>query len=145
MSFTVQVTDTSSSPTIVSGTVTWKDGNLGGTFNPSSCIVSSGSCTVSYTPPTNYGGAITITASYGGDATHSGSSGTSILTTTVIHSVVTTITSATSSGSQVQFTATLADTSSHQITPVGTVTWSDGNVGGTFSRSSCILSSGSCT
>ncbi|MDE1875441.1 MAG: hypothetical protein KGH86_01230 [Thaumarchaeota archaeon] len=137
--------DTSTLPTITTGTVTWSDGNLGGTFNPSSCILSSGTCTVTYTSPTNYGGTITIVTSYNGDGTHSGSTGTSTLTATTIRSVTTTITSATSSGSQVQFTATLADVSSPQITPTGTVTWSDGNIGGTFDQSSCILSSGICT
>jgi len=145
VSFTVRVMDTSTLPTITTGTVTWSDGNLGGIFNPSSCTISSGTCTVSYTPPANYGGIVTITTNYGGDGTHSGSTGTSTLTVTAIHSVTTTITSSTSSGSQVQFTATLADTSSPQIIPTGTVTWSDGNIGGTFDQSSCIISSGTCT
>jgi|GEM_PF-945498 len=144
VSFTVRVMDTSTLPTITTGTVTWSDGNLGGTFNPSSCNLSSGTCTVSYTPPANYGGTITITTIYNGDGTHSGSTGTSTLTTTTTRSVTTTITSATGSGSQVQFTATLADVSSPQIIPTGTVTWSDGNIGGTFDQSSCILSSGTC-
>ncbi len=145
VSLTVRVMDTSTLPTITTGTVTWSDGNLGGTFNPPSCTLSSGTCTVSYTLPANYGGAITIGTSYNGDGTHSGSTGTSTLTATTIPSVTTTITSSTSSGSQVQFTATLADVSNPQITPTGTVTWSDGNIGGTFDQSSCILSSGTCT
>ncbi|MHB8546148.1 MAG: beta strand repeat-containing protein [Nitrosotalea sp.] len=145
ISFTVRVMDTSNLPTIASGIVTWSDGNIGGIFDPSSCTISSDSCTVSYTPPANYGGLITITSSYGGDTTHSASTGTFTLTVTALHSVITTITSTTGSGSQVQFTATLVDASNSQITPTGSVTWSDGNLGGTFSQSSCILSSGSCT
>ncbi|MDE1839327.1 MAG: hypothetical protein KGH87_05335, partial [Thaumarchaeota archaeon] len=144
VSLTVRIMDTSNLPTVATGSVTWSDGNLGGTFSQSSCVLSSGSCTVSYTPPANHGGTITITTNYGGDATHSTSTGTFALTVLTLHSVATTITS-TSSGSQVQFTATLADTSNPQTTPTGSVTWSDGNLGGTFSQSSCVLSSGSCT
>ncbi len=141
----VRVVDTSTLPTIVSGSVTWSDGNLGGTFNPSSCTLSSGTCTVSYTPPANYDGTITISTSYAGDSTHTGSTGTLTLTVPAKHNVTTTITSTTSTGSQVQFTATLADTSSPQTPPTGIVTWNDGNIGGTFSSSSCTLSSGVCT
>ncbi|MDE1728125.1 beta strand repeat-containing protein [Candidatus Nitrosotalea okcheonensis] len=145
ISLTVKVMDTSNLPTTPTGSVTWSDGNLGGTFSPSSCTISSGNCTVSYAPPANHAGTITVTSNYGGDTTHSASTGTFALTVTTIHSVTTTITSTTSSNSKVQFTATLVDTSNPQIAPTGSVTWSDGNLGGTFSQSSCILSSGSCT
>jgi hypothetical protein len=147
VSYTVKVTDMSNSQTISTGTVTWSDGNIGGTFSSSSCTLSSGICTVTYTPPSNYGGTVTITTSYGGDDSHSGSSGTSTLTATVLHTVATTITSSASTlnqGTQVQLTATLVDTSNSPLTPTGSVTWSDGNIGGTFNPTSCTLSSGIC-
>jgi hypothetical protein len=146
--FTVKVTDTSISPLIPTGIVSWSDGNVGGSFNPTACIISSGICFVSYTPPQNYGSTIIITANYGGDGTHSGSSATSTLTASALHVVTTTIVPniiPINSGSQVQFTATLTDTSNLPITPTGFISWSDGNLGGTFSTSSCVLSSGSCT
>ncbi|MDE1843728.1 MAG: hypothetical protein KGI10_00200 [Thaumarchaeota archaeon] len=147
VSYTVKVTDTSNLASIPAGSVTWSDGNIGGTFSPSSCTLSSGSCAVTYTPPSNYGGTVTITGSYGGDDSHSGSSGTSTLTVTVLHGVTTTITSSASTlnqGSQVQLTATLADTTNSPLTPTGSVTWNDGNLGGSFNPTSCTLSSGKC-
>jgi trimeric autotransporter adhesin len=148
VSFTVRVTDTSISPTAPTGMISWSDGNIGGLFNPNTCMISSDICLVSYIPPQNYGNTITITANYVGDSTHSGSSATSTLTSSVLHAVTTTIvqnTAPINSGSQIQFTATLADTSNLPITPTGTISWSDGNIGGTFSTSYCILSSTSCT
>ncbi len=147
VSFTVRVMDTSNLPTIASGTVTWSDDNLGGTFNPPSCTISSGSCTVSYTAPLNYGGTITITTNYGGDATHSGGTGTSTLALDMLHNTTTTVTPntvAVAQGSKVQFTATLADTSISSIV-TGNVSWSDGNAGGSFDTASCMLSSNACT
>ena len=145
--YTIRVSDTSNSATIPTGMVTWSDGNNGGTFSASSCVLSSGSCTVSYTPPTDYSGTITITGSYGGDSAHTSSSATTTLTSTVLHNITTTVTSSASTvkqGSQVQFTATLADTFSTTLTPTGTVTWSDGNLGGTFNPTTCTLSAGNC-
>ncbi|MFZ0843229.1 MAG: hypothetical protein WAN80_05050 [Nitrosotalea sp.] len=148
ITFTVQVTDTSNSPTIPTGIVFWSDGNIGGFFNSATCGISSGVCIVSYMPPQNYVGTITITASYAGDSMHSSSSNTSTLTSSMLHVVITTIVPniiPITPGSEVRFTATLTDTSNLPITPTGTISWSDGNVGGVFSTSYCILSSGICT
>ncbi len=145
--YAIKVTDTSNLGTIPTGLVTWSDGNNGGTFSVSSCALSSGSCTVSYTPPTDYSGTITITGSYGGDSAHTSSSATASLTSTVFHNITTTVTSSASSvkqGSQVQLTATLADTFSSPLTPTGTISWSDGNIGGTFNPNTCTLSSATC-
>src|SRR6185312_3012905 len=145
--YTIKVIDTSNPATTPTGMVTWSDGNNGGTFSVSSCVLSSGSCTVSYTPPTDYSGTITITGSYGGDSTHTSSSAATTLTSTVLHNITTTITSSASTvkqGSQVQLTAKLVDTFSTPLTPTGTVTWSDGNLGGTFNPNTCTLSSGNC-
>jgi FG-GAP repeat/Bacterial Ig-like domain (group 1)/Bacterial Ig-like domain (group 3) len=74
---TATVTDTSGSPTTPTGTVTFSTSGTG-TFAPAnSCTLSgsgsSASCFVTYASTT--AGADTITASYGGDATHSVSSG----------------------------------------------------------------------
>src|SRR6185437_4744530 len=124
--YTIKVTDTSNLGNIPTGLVTWSDGSNGGTFSVSSCALSSGSCTVSYTPPTDYSGTITITGSYGGDSTHTGNSAATTLTSTVLHNITTTITSSASAikqGSQVQMTATLADTFSTPLTPTGTISW----------------------
>ena len=51
ITFTVQVIDTSNSPTIPTGAVFWNDGNIGGSFNSATCGISSGVCIVSYMPP----------------------------------------------------------------------------------------------
>ena len=145
--YTIKVTDTSNLGAIPTGLVTWSDGSNGGTFSVSSCVLSAGSCTVSYTPPTDYSGTITITGSYGGDSTHTGNSAATTLTSTVLHNITTTITSSASAikqGSQVQMTATLADTFSTPLTPTGTISWSDGNLGGTFNPNTCTISSGKC-
>jgi hypothetical protein len=146
--FTVTVTDTSSSPTTPTGIISWSDGNAGGIFNSSSCTLSSTSCTISYTPAANSPSGITITASYGGDSVHSVSTATSTLTINQLHSTTTTIIpnpATVNRGSQTTFTVTVTDTSSSPTTPTGTISWSDGNVGGTFSSTSCLLSSDSCT
>ncbi len=57
---------------------------------------------------------------------------------------VTSSTSIISSGGQVTVTATVTDPTNFQNIPTGAVTWSDENVGGTFSQSSCILSENTC-
>lgn len=133
----VKVSGTSdhSNPT---GTVSWSDGSAGGKFNPISCTLSSGVCSVSYVPPSSFDGTITITGSYGGDSTHYGSSSRSALKVNVIHNVTTTISSSTTTvyqGSQVTLNAILADNSISASIPTGTVTWNDANLGGTFNPS----------
>ena len=149
VTFVVKVNDTYSSPTTPTSTVAWSDGGSGGTFNPpSTCTLSSGSCTTSYTASTNAPSSVTITASYAGDSIHSSSSGSSSLTVNQIHSTTTTVApnpSTVNSGSQVTFTVTVFDSHMSPTTPTGNVTWSGGSAGGTFSHTSCTLSSGSCT
>jgi trimeric autotransporter adhesin len=146
--FVVQVVDIANSQTTPAGTISWSDGGVGGTFSSSLCVLSSGTCTVSYLPPANYTNNITIAATYAGDATHNTSSNTATLKLKELHATATTITSnsyTTSQGSQVKFTVTTVDTSSPNTTPAGTISWNDGNAGGTFNPASCILSSGTCT
>jgi hypothetical protein len=66
-----------------------------------------------------------------------------------LHSTTTTLTpnpASTTPGGSVVFTATVADASgSGASSPSGSVTWSDGGAGGSFSSASCALSSASST
>jgi hypothetical protein len=80
----VAVADNSSSPTTSTGSVAWSDGNQGGTFNPTYCTLVSGDCTTTYTSSANAHSEIKITASYGGDFAHFGSSGTSQVSAIVL-------------------------------------------------------------
>ncbi|HEY3043181.1 MAG TPA: Ig-like domain repeat protein, partial [Vicinamibacterales bacterium] len=80
---TATVTDTSGTPATPTGTVTWSDGGTSGTYN-SPCTLSplsasSSSCSITYGP----GGAfssVTLTASYSGDAAHSTSTDSALIT-----------------------------------------------------------------
>ena len=144
--FTAAVSASSSS--IPTGTVSWNDGNAGGSFAPSSCTILSGSCIVTYTPAMNSPNSVIVTAEYGGDSVHAGSTGTSSVSVSSPSKTVTTVTPNPETiprGSQVQFTASLTDTSSYYEPVTGTVSWSDGNAGGTFNPVSCVLSSDVCT
>src|SRR2546426_3883846 len=86
ITFTARVVDTSSSPTVPTGTVSWSDGNAGGTFSQVSCALSSGICTTVYLPPTGIASGIIITARYQGDSTHLSVLNTSTLTVIIQHS-----------------------------------------------------------
>ena len=146
--FTATVTDTSSLPTIPDGMVSWSDGGAGGTFSLSFCNLSSASCSVSYTPSDNPPNSLTITAQYAGNSAHSGSTGTSVVTVHVQHKTVTSVTPnpvTLVQGANVQLTATLTDVSSLSTTVTGNVSWSDGNAGGSFAQSYCVLSSSVCS
>jgi hypothetical protein len=81
--FTATISDTSIS-SIVSGNISWSDGNAGGSFDNTSCTLSSNACTVYYTPSSSSTNVVTITAAYGGDSTHSGSFGTAQSTVIVL-------------------------------------------------------------
>jgi len=147
ITLTATVADTANSQNVPTGTITWSDGNAGGLFSSTTCTLSAGMCTTSYTPSSSATNSITMTGTYAGDSTHQTSSGTSQLsqsnqdpTSVVITSPQSTI----SSGGQVTMTATVADTLNSQNVPTGTITWSDGNAGGIFGSSSCSLSSGTC-
>src|SRR2546426_930436 len=148
VTFSARVTDTSSSPTTPTGTVSWSDGNAGGTFNQVSCALSSGICTTVYLPPPGVASSITITARYQGDSIHLSASTTSTLTAIIQHSTSLAMApnpAIVDQGLQVTFSVKVMDTSSSPTVPTGTISWTDGNTGGTFSQSSCALSSGNCT
>ena len=148
ISFTAKVSDTGSgTKSPPTGTVSWGDGGAGGSFSGATCTLSSltgtsRKCTVVYTSSSSLGSVI-VTATYLGDATHSGSSGTASLS--VLRGSSTKVTPSKTSETlgillPVIFTATVADTSTGAAsTPTGTVTWSDGGKGGTFSNTTCTL------
>jgi len=147
VTFKATVTDDGQSPTTPSGTVTWSDGGAGGAFSSNTCALtratsSSGSCSVTYKPPPT-AEAVAITAGYSGDSSHGMSSGASALTvgrrstSTSLSPSSTTVTV----GSITTLTATVKDTSvGTKTAPTGTISWSDGGKGGTFSPATCTLS-----
>jgi Bacterial Ig-like domain (group 3) len=147
--FTATVTDDGLSPTTPTGTATWSDGGAGGTFTPATCTLttassSSGSCQAAYKPASK-AGPVTITASYPGDSSHGTSSGTSALTvnTRATSTGVSPSTTTVNAGSVTTLTATVKDTDVGTVTvPTGTISWSDGGAGGTFSSGGvCTLTS----
>ena len=85
-SCTVTVTDTSSSPSIPTGSVSLSTDSTG-TFSSNSCTLATStssvaSCSVSYTPSVVGSGTHLITANYSGDSSHASSNGSSPLTVT---------------------------------------------------------------
>jgi hypothetical protein len=73
--------------------------------------------------------------------------GTNNTSTTSVHNTslsVVTNQNTVQSGSQVTLTATVTDTSSTPTSPTGSVSWSDGGAGGSFSPDSCIVTSNHC-
>ncbi|MGA9228889.1 MAG: hypothetical protein WBV92_01950, partial [Nitrosotalea sp.] len=150
VTFTATVTDPADSQSIPTGTMIWSDGTAGGSFNSSTCDLSSGTCTVTYTPSSNAPNSISITTSYNGDTNHAANSGTTTLTMNSSYSTTSSVTVSPNpatyvSGTAVTFTATVTDPADSQSIPTGTMIWSDGNFGGTFSSSTCTLASGTCT
>ncbi len=77
ISCTATVTDATNSSSTPTGTVTWSSTGGAGSFKNTSCSLSSGSCAVDFTPSTT--SETNIVATYGGDSTHSGSSGSQAL------------------------------------------------------------------
>jgi hypothetical protein len=126
-----------SSPT---GTMTWTSSSVTGRFSSGgSCTLTSGSCSVAYTDTVS--GSPVITATYGGDASNSGSSGSFGLTVTP-RSSSTSLSCAKPFDKAVPITctATVTDRSSGTpITPSGTVNFSASEAG-SFSTTTCSLS-----
>jgi large repetitive protein len=149
VSCTATVTDSSGgSASTPGGTVSWSS-NGAGNFSSSSCTLNgSGSCSVDYTPSAVGTGTHTITGSYDGDASHTGSSGSYELTVTK-RSTSTSVSCTPATvvvDDSSTCTATVTDSSGGSAsTPGGTVSWSSDGAG-TFSSSSCTLNaSGSCS
>lgn len=83
--YTAVVRDTSNSPTVPTGLVSWNDEGAGGIFvAPGWCQLaqinsSASSCRLPYDSPSS-SGAVTIRATYAGDSTHGGGVGSASLT-----------------------------------------------------------------
>ena len=155
ITFTGKVSDSNiGTKTVPTGTLTWNDGSMGGTFtvngiNTNTCSLSSitstaSSCKAVYTPASNVTGGttITITASYSADATHKTSTGTSALTVLRATTTVLSPSSATIlHGTNQIIKATVTDTTSSgtKTAPTGTVSWAASLSGGSFSSGTCTL------
>jgi hypothetical protein len=153
-SCTATVTEASQSPTTPTGTVTFTSDTSGGTFSSSSCTLAAGStsgqasCAVSYTPGQIGVGSENLTAAYGGDSSHTASSGPAQLAVTP-RATTTVLACQRSLAVFQKCTATVSDTSPGSATaPTGTVSFSSSGRG-IFSATHCTLSgtgtSASCT
>jgi len=158
ITLTALVSEVNGLPSFPTGAVTWGDGGANGTFTATSCDVASvdsleSECSVGYYPAgSSIGSSISITAGYSGDALDDASTGQAALT--VLSATVTTVTPnsvGATSGTSVTFTATVNEPSgASKTSPQGTLVWSDGGVGGTFTGQTCTLlqvtnSSASCS
>src|SRR5207247_1978956 len=126
---TATVTDTDTgTPSTPTGTVSFSSSGAG-TFSSSSCTLSgagsTASCSVSYTPTAS--GMQTITATYGGDTIHTGSSGTTTVTVNMheTSTAVSCMPAMVPVGSPSSCTATVTDsTPTSASAPSGTVSFS---------------------
>jgi hypothetical protein len=149
MTCTATVTDTETTgPTTPTGTVSFTS-NGSGSVTGSPCKLSgtgmAASCSVSYTPSAVGFGLPTITASYGGDAHHTASSGSQLVRVTA-RSASTTLSCSPNPvgvGRATKCTATVTDTSPGPAsTPTGTVGLSSGGAG-SFDPGNCTLTQAS--
>ncbi len=151
-SCTVTVADSSSGATATpTGSVTFSldpASTATGMFDSFMCTLTgylnTASCSVNFTPLTT--GTATVDASYGGDTSHSGSTGMSnILTVVSLHVATTSITCSPNTpftNQPTSCTVTVIDTSNTPTTPTGSVSFST-NSTGTFSANTCSLVAGS--
>lgn len=129
------------------GSVSFASTNRG-SFSTSSCTLSSGSCTVVFTPYAGSEGSATITASYTGDLYHGPSSaGASFVIVQRASSVaVSCDQTSVPVNSQTTCTARVSDATGSGTPSIPTGTVSFGGAGGTFdSGDSCQLFSGYCS
>ena len=134
-------TVTGSSP---SGVVSWSSSGSG-SFDSYSCTLSTGTCSVDYTPATSKS-PVNITVSYKGDSKNGQSTGAFSLAV----SKITTTMSLSCSPSSVEIDAPTTCTASYisSIAPTGTVSFTTSSSNGgavTPSSSSCTLSGGACS
>jgi hypothetical protein len=133
---TCTATERGDSPT---GTIAWA-ANGNGTFSKSSCTLSSGTCSVSYTPSAPPS-SVTITASYGGDTYNPGSSANYSLSAgkDVTTETVRCTPSPAATGSTTTCTASVSGDS-----PSGTIAWTSSGVANFSPAATCTLSAGAC-
>jgi hypothetical protein len=133
-------TVTGASPT---GTITWTSGGVGSLSPASNCTLSTGTCSVSYTPATSVT-PVTISALYSGDPYNNGSSGGFSLSVTKAPTTtsVTCQPMSAPAGSPISCTASVVG-----LLPGGTVSFTSTSGAGSFSPSSgaCTLSAGRCS
>jgi hypothetical protein len=129
-------------PTTPNGLVDWSS-TAGDAFVPDPCTltptatVGVASCTVSYTP--NSAGPVTVTATYRGSLTHTGSQGQATVTVAKRPTETTVVCDALTVGISASCTATVSDTGGGtKTTPTGTVDWSS-TAGGAFVTDPCPL------
>jgi hypothetical protein len=129
-----------------SGAVRWSGGQ--GSFATSSCTLSGGACSVTFTPALGSPSQQTIQASYRPDGSHVASSGTVILAVTLRSTSTALVCSPNpdAASSPTTCTVNVADTDSGAaVVPSGTVTFKGGAGYAAFSARSCTLSEGSCS
>jgi hypothetical protein len=121
------------------GNVTWTASGTGN-FSRSSCTLSSGACSVSYTPSAPPS-SVMISASYGGDFYNPGSSASYSLSADKDVTAVTVqcTPSPAAAGSPTTCTASVSGDS-----PTGTMTWTTSGVASFSPAATCALSAGSC-
>src|SRR2546425_1154618 len=120
-------------------------GTTGGSLSAASCILSAGSCSVTFTGTAT--GTATVLGMYGGDTSHFGSSGTSNTITVNKRSTSTNVTCTSSVviNQASTCTATVTDTDvGTAIVPTGTVTFTS-DAAQLPSPMTCTLSAGSCS
>ena len=122
------------------GTITWS-ANVTGSFSANSCVLSSGSCQIAYTPA-QVTSPVTITANYGGDTNNKPATGTFSLTVSkaVSSATVNCYPSPVSSGSSATCTVTVSGHS-----PGGILTWASSGVANFSPAPTCTLSAQTCS
>ncbi len=151
---TATVTDTKVPTSVPSGTVSFVSSNTAvGTVGASCILSATGSCSVSFTGVA--AGMATVTGTYGGDATHAGSPGTSNIITVVVVRMDNTSTAVVcspasiSAGATSTCTATVTDTTTPPTVPAapsGSVSFTSSNTAvGTVGASCTLAPSGTST
>jgi hypothetical protein len=142
-SCTATVTDTTTPSTVPRGTVSWSGGS--GSFNAPSCTLSSGACSVTFTPALGSEGTQQITGTYNAGASFDPSTGTAGIQVQK-RTTATSVSCTPGPGKHpaTQCTITVTDTSpGTAVTPSGIVRFTDS--GATISPRPCTLSGGSCS
>jgi hypothetical protein len=130
------------------GVVDWTILSGSGSFSALTCTLSSGGCSVTYTPALGSEGSQTLLASYAGDGDHTEASGqTSLTATTRSSSVVAQCANGTDAVNEsVTCTATVSDSDAGlSAPPTGVVNWAITSGNGSLSSLSCTLSSSTCS
>jgi hypothetical protein len=122
---TATVTDTSPGTAVTPGGMVTFSTSGSGAFSSMTCSLVAGTCSVTYTPSAGSEGTATLTASYGGDTDHTGSSITTSLTVDKRSvSIGLTCPTTADTGHAITCTVTITDTSpGTALTPKGVVSF----------------------